>query len=401
MTAKGVFPENVRCPNKCSFCFEYSFSRLFPWIKTVRISPYTAEDFDLVFNNLKNKSLRPYLYYKRVDNQFFYYPKCDAFSLGFTTQQIETMLQAHKNSLEENDKLYATGFKLYTTGLNTDAEQIRYLISKYPIGIHFSIITFDPVIRSKIMNRKITLENIEKICKVLKRGSLVFLIYFNKEQIIFDLNELNRYSLKEDVNIYIHKLYYNQVDPQYLSDYSNKGKEDFKEIVYYLKNNIDVLKGRTLVFSPEPEIYAYKFRKEIKELLNTCKGESNEAIFCSGGACSIIKEHFQNEKINVVAMKTDFGGCINFTQGITIRNIISKIEDMKSNGITLKHIYLPSTIFSWIEDKYDMNGDNQELIKKHYPDIKVSIIDVPYRITNSVVNLEDCIGYYENCSGLH
>lgn len=386
MAEQGVFPENVTCPNRCKFCYEFRMSELYPKFESVHIPRYTNETFELAFNLLKDKFLRP-MYCKKEGDCLMYFPKSDAFSLGLSPQQLEEMIKQHRR---EHDRI-----QLYTTGLEANVQDIKYLVDEYDIGIHLSIITYDPAIRSKVMNKNIDMENVVRISKVLKKKSNIFLIYFNKRQILSDLEKINRHSVDKNVNILIHKLFYNRLDSDIIVDYAKKAENDYKEFVYHIKENKDILQGRTTIFFPESEMYAFKFRKQIRELLNQCNASDGNALFCSYGAYSMIKNHFNGGKMTVIPVKNVAGGNTDFTQSITVNNIMDEIEKLKSNGVALNNVYLPGPIFSWGEGKFDLNGDGPEKIKERFPEIESTVIDIPMHIIKSHLNLQDCIDYFE------
>ncbi len=115
------------------------------------------------------------------------------------------------------------------------------------------------------------------------------------------------------------------------------------------------------------------------------------AIFCSQGAYQVIRSLFK--KTQVVPIKSGFGGCMDFTLGMTVKAILLKIKKMLTEGIVLKHIYIPHAMFC-IEQKYDLNCDSVNLIKKAYPRIEINVIKIPRYVLHSTIDLDTCIRYY-------
>ena len=389
MAAKnGYFPDNCFCPGQCKFCYERDFTKVFPGIRTQCIPVYTKEAFDFFCKKLfdyrkinKEKidlKIRGNCLQKTKDG-FQYFPACDFFNLGLTQSQIEKVVQIQN--------------EFYTTGLNADFKLIKALSEKYPnkFRLHLSIITFDPSIRRNIMNPDINMDNLKKICKVAIRP-VYFLVYFNKKQIASDIGILNKFSQKNKGSFYIHKLYYNKFSPDCIKDYATKGEDNFKSIIYYLKFNDKKLGNisKRLYFAPSSKIYAWKSQNDIEQLLKVCKGSDSEAIFCSIGAYQLIRS--LRKKMHVIAIENSMGGCVDFTIGITVKSIIHKISEMSADGIVLRYIYIPKSMFVF-KDKFDLNGDTVGLIKEEFPGIKIKVIDIPLRVHASL-SLDTCFRYY-------
>jgi hypothetical protein len=389
MGAKKKFlPTNCFCPGQCKFCYEGNFTKMFPQIHTRYIPSYRKETFDLFYRNFlnyqeRNKKLEFNIgqcCIQKIENELQYFPTCDFFNLGLTQNQIETVIQILPGIF-------------YTTGLNVDFKLIKYFSLKYPkqFHLHLSIITFDPSIRRNIMNPNINIENLKKICKVATRPTY-YLLYFNKEQILSDVGILNKFSVKNQGLLYVHKLYYNKFSPDCIKNYAILGENDFNSIIKYLKFNDKKLKnisGR-LKFSPSSKIYAWTYRKEIGKLLELCQEADSEAIFCSSGAYQLIRS--LKKKMHVIPIENSMGGCVDFTIGMTVKSIIYKIRAMFAKGIILRHIYLPGSMFV-VKKQFDLNGDSINLIKKEFPNIKIKIISIPLDIIYSTLSLDSCFKY--------
>lgn len=395
---EGFLPLNVRCPCKCTFCYESTFSKMFPWIRTMYIPRYRDETFNFFFQRASEYSiwkngkieLIPTLSLvensiRKIGNELQYFPNCDFFNIGLTHKQIEAVV---KNS---NSLIFQHCF----TGLNADFELIKYLSVKYRkfFRIHLSIITFDPKIRKDLMNPNINIQNLKKICKVAIRPEF-YVLYFNKEQIIADIDILNEFSIKNRGQIYIHRLYYNKISPEYIKDYSIKAEKQFEAIIFYLKNNDRKLKNISsrLTFTPSSKIYAWFLQEEIKKLLKACKNTTREAIFCSQGAYQTIRS-LADEKMHVVPIENCIGGCVDFAIGMAIKSVILKIKEMLADGIVLTHIYLPDAMFI-VGKRFDLNGDGVDLIEKTFPGIKVNVIKIPHAMLHTGVTLDVCLRYF-------
>lgn len=391
MSSPLSIPFNVPCPCRCTFCYETKFSKLFPWIKTVYIPPYNEKRFKFCQNVHSRQGALPTdgLFIRKAGNQLQYFPHCDFFALGLTDKQIEALVLSFKSS--------GKSFLAYTTGYNADLKFVKYLSSKYPdtFRMHLSIVTFDPWIRKNLMNPDIDVENVKRLSRVISRP-VYFLMYFNKEQVASDVALLNESSVKTHGTFYFHRLYYNKLSPEYIINYSDAAERNFREIIYYLKSNDDKLKGisRRLILSPDSKIYAWTWKEEIKKLLKGCRGTDKEAIFCSYGAYEVIRS-VVSDKTHVIPVKSCFGGCVDFTLGLTVKSIVEEIKKLLESGAALRRIYLPDSMFC-AEGKFDLNCDSIELIKKAYPKLEVKVIKIPSRILKSTINLDFCLRYYKN-----
>jgi len=361
-------------------------------MKTRYLPSYTKENFDLFINHMAgrgNKDKRIQLvmghpWINKTRKTLHYYPTCDFFNLGLTTDQIETLIQYFP------ERFY------YTTGLNVDAGLIKYLGKKYhdKFRLHLSIVTFDPAIRRKMMNPAIDVNTLERICKIAWRPQF-FLMYFDKEQFIGDLDILNKYSVNNEGSFYIHKLYYNKLSPNSVKEYSIHGDHSFRSIVQYLKLNDRKLSAisKRSSFAPASVIFAWRFRKELKELFIGCRGGSREAVFCSTGAYPIIKKIMKS--MEVIPIENAIGGCVDFTLGMTVRSIIMKLRELFENGIILRRMYLPGSMFA-VHNQYDLNGDSVEDIKNEFPGLKITVIHIPQNILRSTLSLNTCYRYYQS-----
>lgn len=384
-------PLNIHCPNRCLFCYESEFTAIVPWLKTRYIPQYTRETFNFFFQQAFGRSAgksRTKLgamstCIQKINNAWHYFNQCDFFNTGLNHRQIERII---KNSGPGS---------YYTTGLNVDSEFIRYLVKRYPrqFFLHLSLITFDPVIRRKIMSPHIDIENIKKICAIAK-NSVCFFLYFTKDQLLSDCTMLNAFSPENTWNVYVHRLYYNKNSPECLKEYSLRGEKELEAIIYYLKKNEMKLKhiSKPVFFSPSSDIYAWFWRREIKKLLSICKNVSGEIIFCSEGASRIIRE-VAGEKISVVPIKNCMGGSVDFTFGMTIQAVIVKINRFLKEGIPVQQIYLPSSMFVEGND-FDLQGVRIGLLKKTFPGIKVVIISIPHQMSRSKIPLDICLKYF-------
>jgi hypothetical protein len=286
-----------------------------------------------------------------------------------------------------------------TTGYNADYKFIKYLTKKYPdtFRVHLSIITFDRAIRRKLMHPNIDLENLKRIATTLIRP-VYFLLPLTKEQSIEDIGLLNDASIMRRGTIYLHKLYYNKLSPKYIIDYANRAERHFKDIIYFLKQNDKKLGNisERMIFSPSSKIYAWSWKRDIKKLLKGCTNDDDEAIFCSAGAAEIIKSSV-GKKSHVIPVKSCFGGSVDFTLGMTVKEVLRGIGRVLDSGATLKRIYIPDSMFC-VESKFDLNCDSVDLIHKRHRKIKVRVVRIPSHILMSNLNLNSCFRYYEQKS---
>lgn len=99
------------------------------------------------------------------------------------------------------------------------------------------------------------------------------------------------------------------------------------------------------------------------------------------------------KKINVIPVENSMGGCVDFTVGMTLRSIMHKMRGMLDKGKVLREIYLPGSMF--VDDKkVDLNGEGIDLIREEFPGIKIKVIDIPLKILNSTLSLDECFKYY-------
>jgi len=381
----GYLPKNCVCPARCKFCYQRDFTKIFPRVKTKHIPQYTKETFDFFYKNFMNyqkneKTKGCEKWIQKSEEGWKYLPECDFFNLGLTQNQIEKAIQIQG--------------VCYTTGLNADPKFIKYLSQKYPkqFRLHLSIVTFNPSIRKSVMSPDIDIGNLEKIYKTTIH-STYFLLCFNKEQVISDIDILNKYSLRNKGAFFIHKLYHNKFSPNLVKDYAVRGENDFKDVIYYLKLNDKKLNNisNRLSIVPAARVYAWVFRREIGQLLKGCHEADSAAIFCSAGAYQMI--HNMKKKINVIPVENSMGGCMDFTLGMTIRLIMHKIREMLAKNMVLREIYLPGSMFA-VGKRVDINGEGIDLIKEEFPGIKVKVIDVPLKIINRALSLNACFKYY-------
>jgi len=145
----------------------------------------------------------------------------DFFAFGFTEKEIEKIILAHWIAGER--------FRIYTAGFNADWEFLKFLSERYPdkFQVHLSIVTFEEEIRRKFMNPSIDVERMKKACTFLVNPTY-FLLYFNQEQIISDVEFLNDFSLQKSGLIYIHRLYYNKLSDPSVVEYSDQAENDFQ-----------------------------------------------------------------------------------------------------------------------------------------------------------------------------
>lgn len=372
------------CPAECKFCYQRNFVRLFSHIKQKNGARHMRQ---ICKNLLAAKKIKQHIGYpiEKIGNTAYYIPDCDFFAIGLKNSQIESLIK----------KRYIT--YIYTTGFNLDVGFIEYLYKKSPEyfpKVHLSVITLVPTIRAELMNPRIDLTNVKKIASILK-NPIFFILYMNKEQFMSDISFLNPLTLKNNGQIYIHKLYYDELSFTVVKDLSVSGTNEFRQMVEYLDKNDKKLKNisRRIFFAPEPEIFAWKWRREIKKLLEICKDKSNEAIFCSKAAFPIIRKHITNA--NVIPVKSQSGGCINYSHDMPVKGIISLINELLAKKINLNQIYLPSSMFP-VQKKFDFNLDNVNLIERLYPEIKINVIQIPPEIIFSTVSLEDCRNFYSS-----
>ena len=387
------FPQHVPCPNRCRFCYEQEIDKLLPWVTVRCIRPFTDELFmsylgkaDAILR-LKQKqsqsmeSLSPFLQYK---GKVYYFPKCDFFSLGLKQSHIELILRVGKP------------LTAYTTGLNVDYDQIKYLFKKYPhkFRLHFSIVTLDKKIRSEVMNPRIDLRQVRKICRIVK-DSIFFLLFFNKRQMISDLKALNTYSLKNNNIFSMHKLFYNRISDPLIRSYVENSEQGFRECVDYLRLNNKRLKGISsrIQVTPDSKAYGWARRKEISPLLRGIKDREDSAVFCSQGISDVMRGAFKKAK--VIPLKSCFGGNVDFVLGMTVKDVIENCTKLFNKGVKIKRIYLPDRMFS-VSNKFDLNLDSISLIKKAFRGLEIHVVSVPLPLLKKAVSLDDCASYYSH-----
>jgi len=389
------FPQNIPCPNQCKFCYERPTEKLFPWIIVKYIQQFNKERFvsylkkatyiselkkkQIKENKTKTKTIPQHIHYK---NKILYFPKCDFFSLGLNSRQIELILKNGKP------------LQAYTTGLNVDPELIKFFTKKYPnkFSLHLSIITFDPIIRENLMNPRIDLSRLIKISKIIKNSDY-FLLFFNKKQLISDVRRLNNFSLRNNNDIIVSQLFYSKISPEIVKEYAQQAVHEFEPAINYIKENREIfhnLESR-ISFFPESQIFAWSRKKAIKYLLKDCKDSEDSAIFCSQGAFNIMRPLFK--QAHVIPIESCYGGNIDFVLGMTVKQIIVKIHDLINSGIELKYAYLPDAMFH-VSRKYDLYCENIGSLKKAFPCIKIFLIEIPAYLIDGVVTFKECVDYY-------
>jgi hypothetical protein len=385
-------PENVPCSNNCKFCYEKNIKQ-FPKIKTKYIPLYDDKQFyeyvnkaiDIVKSPDSRKrkpTISPIT--QAEDGQFYYFRKCDFFSLGLTHEQIEMIV---KNGAP---------MTAYTTGYKADPDFVSYLCKQYPtkFNLNLSVITLDPAIRSEMMDSHLTLDYLKRVCEATK-NSVYFLLSFTKEQIIKDVDELNELSLKNNNTFSICRLYYSDNSPEEVLRYGQTADECMVGIIDHFARNRKAYKNieSRMTFLPDPPAFAWARRTQLKELVKDCPDEKSTLLICTEGALSVMKTFFQ--KAHVLAPHTCFGGNINIALSITLQGVVKKIEECLAQGHALKDVYLPNTVFS-IDGKYDYNLEEMATIQKIFPQLKFHLIEIPKKLMTFELTLDECIDYYKN-----
>jgi hypothetical protein len=227
------------------------------------------------------------------------------------------------------------------------------------------------------------------------------LLFFNKRQLISDISFLNYYSIRNNNSIEISNLFYSKVSPQIVREYAQQADSEFESAINYIRENKGALcdsKVSRVTFYPDSQIFSWSRRKRMQSLFKYCEDTKNSAVFCSRGAFNIIRSLFR--QANIIPVESCYGGNIDFVLGMTVKQIIVKINDLMHKGITLKYVYLPDKMFS-ISNKFDLNRDTTECLKKAFPSIGIFIIQVPAYFIDGGVTFKECVDYYLDKSYKH
>jgi len=322
--------------------------------------------------------------FDRTHHGISHFPMCDIFSSGLTHEQIEEVVR-----MREGDVCI-----LYAVGLNIDPDFVAYLGRKYPetFRLHLSIVTFDPGIRRRLMSSKIDVDALRRVCELTKDGTF-FLIHFDEDQIAADMEEILSSTSPENGGVFIHKLYYDRCSPKRVVDLAlaaDRQREAAVRRIARLPRD-----SRQLLFALGGDIQAFTRRHEIYGMLAPCSGEADEAIFCSRGTFPVIDQYCSRTENVVVPMETCFGGNIDFAQGAAVRDVIPEVERLLSEGRELQRVFLPDSMF-WLDGGHDLFGDGIDLLADAFPGLTVELLPVPIEVTWSVVNLLDCIAFFDD-----
>lgn len=391
------FPQNVACPNNCKFCFEKNVIKQFPKIKTKYIPTHNEESFSRYVTQATSIVTSPDARMQRgpaspvtqEDGEFYYFRKCDFFSLGLSNEQIELIV---KNGAP---------MTAYTTGHRADPDFITYLCKNYPqkFNLNLSIITLDPAIRSEMMDAHLSIDDLKKVCQVA-RNSVYFLLAFTKDQIIRDVDILNEWSLNNKNRFSICRLYYSDSSPQEVIEYGKKADDCMAGIIDHFARHRKEYKhlDSRMNFLPDPPAFAWARRRELKELVKDCVDEASSVVICTQGAAGVLKTFFNKAK--VVIPETCFGGNIDVALSITLQGVVKVLEKYLGSGVELKNIYLPSNIFS-IEGKFDFYLEELSLIENMFPALKFNVIAIPKDLLTFELTLDECIDYYKHMVKAH
>lgn len=390
-----TLPLNVKCPARCAFCYERRVSKLLPHVTTEYIPRYDEARFD-VFRQLHAKACdweaetgRAPVYsilpsFSRTPRGISHFPVCDVFSAGLTHEQIEELVKIRRGDV----------CLLYSVGLNLDPDFIVYLTRHYQetFRLHLSIVTFDPTIRRHLMHEAIDIDVLRRVCALTQQATF-FLMLFDHDQLMSDVDEIYSSTAAENGGLYIHKLYHDRCSPDRVVEYANEADHHRRDAVESLSRMS--LDDRPLMFSLGADIQAQARRYEIYSSLVTCRGSAEEAVFCSPGAAPVIERYFGDAGTIVLAMESAFGGNIDFVQGCTARDVIVQIERLLNEGRPLRRAFLPDAMF-WIDDGLDLNGDRIDQISEAFPELDVELLSIPKEVIYSAVDLSDCLAFFND-----
>lgn len=390
-----TLPLNVKCPARCAFCYERRVSKLLPHITTEYIPKYDEARFD-VFRQLHATACewevetgRAPIYnvlpsFSRTSQGISHFAVCDVFSAGLTHEQIEELVKIREGDI----------CLLYSVGLNLDPDFIVYLTHRYPktFRLHLSIVTFDPTIRRSLMHEAIDVGALRRVCSATRQATF-FLMLFDHEQLVNDIDEIYSSTTAENGGLYVHKLYYDRCSPRRVVTYAraaDRHRRDAIESISRMSRD-----DRRLMFSLGGDIQAYARRYEIYSSLVACTGGAEEAVFCSLGTAQLIERYFGDAGIIVLPMESAFGGNIDFVQGCTARDVIVQLERLTHSKRALRRVYLPDAMF-WIDDEFDLNGDPVEEITEAFPEVDIEVLPIPKDVIYSAVDLSDCVAFFSD-----
>ena len=386
-------PLNIDCAPKCAFCYEFRIPELFPWIETVLIPKYDEPQFQQFRDSVEwakrweQRHGRGEVFghlapLEKAPDGVKYYPTCDVFSTGMSHAQIEELVRLRRGGT----------FKLYTVGLDIDADFIAYLTRTYPetFRLHLSLITFDPSCRKGVMHPRIDMDELRRICGVVENATFFF-IPFTEQQLVDDIEELESLTHEGSGHVYVHKLYYNRLSPKRVVNLARRAESELETALRALAARDNRL---SISLSPGADIYAHTHRDSICSVFDACAGVAGEVVFCSAGAFDVVSAHLAASPVEVVAMKPEFGGNIDFVQGTTLRSVGEQIGEMKDAGLAVSSIYLPESMF-WMEGTYDLRGETAETLSEQHPDVDITVLAVDQDVVLSVLSLEDCVAFYE------
>lgn len=391
-------PLNVACPARCAFCYESRVTKVLPHVQTAYLPAYDDAHFD-VFRQMYARcreweaaTSREPLYgflptFEHTPQGITHFPMCDVFSAGLTHEQIEELVR-----IREGDTCL-----LYAVGLNIDPGFIAFLSRRYPetFRLHLSIVTFDPAIRRRLMSPKIDVEALRRVCSVTHQATF-FLMLFTEEQLTNDVAEILASTTADNGGLFLHKLYHDRCSPKRVVEYSRAADYHREAAIRSLaRMRRD---GRPFMCSLGADIQACTRRREIAQLLEPCTGEPDEAVFCSPGAFPVVRDFFGAAENAVIPMESAFGGNLDLVQGGTVRGVVDQINGLLEEGRRLRRVVLPDAMF-WIDGEYDVNGDRVGVISEAFPDIEVEVVRIPVAVIRSVVDLDDCLAYFDQKRG--
>jgi len=384
----GWIPFYMPCPGGCRFCYHRGFAELFPSVKIEHLPKYNQESFEYIYDLLKKGDQGALFKTIRTvrEGDVRHGIACDYFSIGLTKENFEKLAKLNKGK----DKQIV----LYTTGINVAKEELAWLTKRCGslVRVWLSVMTFNDRIKKQLVSNPVPSKKVMELLIVLK-GPYPLLFHFNFKQTIADLKQLERLKL-DDPQIVIMLLYYNRLHSEVVKQMADRARLDFKKLIFWLAKNSGSFKLlKNIEFQSPSCCYAWRYRNDIRRLLSDFTFTKDDLLMCSKGALEIM--HFMLDKsVEIFPVPGSFGGSIDYTTGITGKDVIRELRTIIRRH-RVKRVFLPDSIW-WIEERYDLNAQTKDLLKKQFPDIEFVIIHIPIGVLNARLEIEHCYDYF-NC----